>query len=87
MAFDKARYDENNQRKTALREMHKVPYGINEYLINLLSTNATRSDYFRTCITCEHWKEEKCTLYNVVPPVKVIVDGCDQYKDFDEVPF
>lgn len=43
---------------------------------------------FRNCSMCEHWVEGRgCGVYQALPPVKIIVCGCDKFKDNDEIPF
>lgn len=40
----------------------------------------------RSCLQCMHWKELKeiCEKFNVRPPAKVIVNGCEHH---DFIPF
>ena len=38
-----------------------------------------------TCLNCEHWREDKCKLYQAVPPPRVIVHGCASYEE--KIPF
>jgi len=42
--------------------------------------------WFRNCTGCMHWnaESETCKKFNVRPPAKVIVKGCEEY---DEIPF
>lgn len=51
---------------------------------------------FRSCATCQHWQEgganhlgepTGCKKFKQLPPVSVIVAGCDAYEDFYEIPF
>lgn len=53
---------------------------------------------FRSCATCKHWQEEPsgpigCRIHRVLPPVKIIVLGCDKFEDKssasldDDIPF
>jgi hypothetical protein len=48
---------------------------------------------FQSCIVCEHFQEnEICKQYNLRPPAKIIVFGCDLYKEpksnlDDDIPF
>jgi len=41
---------------------------------------------FTTCLNCANWSNqlEKCNLYKVRPPAKVIVVGCETHTD---IPF
>lgn len=81
----------------------KVPLEVHAFFAQLLNHIGRRSDYFATCITCKHWKghkatifeskieetgeQEHCSKFNVLPPLRVIVDGCEHYEDGDETPF
>lgn len=53
---------------------------------------------FQSCATCRHWQEELgqpvgCRVHRLLPPVKIIVLGCDRFQDKvqssldDEIPF
>lgn len=43
--------------------------------------------YGRNCVNCDHWQDDKqlCGQYNILPPAKVIVVGCDKHTDL--IPF
>lgn len=38
-----------------------------------------------TCLNCDHFKDDQCSLYNAVPPPTVIVHGCTSYQE--KIPF
>jgi hypothetical protein len=43
---------------------------------------------FRSCATCRHWVEfNGCGKFQRLPPVEVIVTGCNDYDDNLEIPF
>lgn len=68
----------------------QVPVGIQEFFAKLLNHLGKRSDWFATCITCEHWtngSNVKCSKFNTLPPPEVIADGCEHYVDNESVPF
>lgn len=67
----------------------RVPYPMQEFFAKLLNHIGHRSDWFATCITCEHWKKEEeiCNKFGIRPPACVIVDGCEYYEDNDQIPF
>ena len=77
----------------------RVPYPMQEFFAKLLNHIGHRSDWFATCITCEHWcnvvdtrvdppKEYKhCGKFHCMPPPEVIADGCEYYEDNDQIPF
>lgn len=93
MSFDTQafanRVKANEERKTAAREVQKIPYSLRNALFTIVQSCGNRSDWFRTCITCEHWDSNKeiCNKFGVRPPCAIIVDGCENYVDFDPVPF
>lgn len=44
----------------------------------------------RNCASCTYAKREgsfKCQAYGVVPPLDVIMNGCEGYSDSDDIPF
>jgi hypothetical protein len=65
----------------------RVPYSIQEFFAKMLNHLGHRSDWFATCITCEHWKEQQCDKFKCIPPAAVIADGCEYYEDNDQIPF
>jgi hypothetical protein len=64
-----------------------VPQHFYMFASQLLNTLGKRSDYFASCISCKHFNENRCTLYNAVPPPEVIANGCDSYEDREYIPF
>jgi len=43
---------------------------------------------FQSCINCLNFtKQELCKLVNERPPAQVIVFGCPQYFDIQEIPY
>lgn len=38
-----------------------------------------------TCLNCEHFADDKCRLYQAVPPPAIIVHGCKSYEE--KIPF
>lgn len=45
---------------------------------------------FRTCGSCRNMQkagEPRCALFNAVPPVGIILAGCEKHDDEHEVPF
>lgn len=47
---------------------------------------------FQSCLICEYFQEsEVCKMFNVRPPARIIVFGCEKFKENDrlgdEVPF
>ena len=48
------------------------------------------SAIFRNCDNCRHMTEQGaafCSKFNATPPASVIVVGCDQHDDKEDVPF
>lgn len=56
-------------------------------LANLIVERMSDEGYFRTCCNCKAWDEqhEVCKKYNVQPPARVIVKGCEDHSD--NIPF
>jgi hypothetical protein len=43
---------------------------------------------FRSCASCRNWQEGAgCKKFQALPPVAIIVEGCDAYDDNFEIPF
>lgn len=40
----------------------------------------------RGCETCKYYAPPHCKRFEAVPPIEVILEGCDAYV-FDEIPF
>lgn len=96
--LDMKRIRENDKRKLVMRDYAQIPRSFRDTFLTILQVEGTRSEYFRTCITCEHFESlealdpslppvERCKKFNVLPPAKIIADGCESYNDFDEIPF
>jgi len=48
------------------------------------------SAMFRNCDNCFHMSEQgpaHCSKFNATPPASVIVVGCDQHDDKEDIPF
>ncbi len=48
------------------------------------------STIFKNCDNCKHMVENGpafCALYQMTPPASVIVSGCPQHDDKEEIPF
>ena len=48
------------------------------------------SAVFRNCDNCRHMTEDGpavCNKYGMTPPASVIVVGCDEHDDKEDVPF
>ncbi len=44
----------------------------------------------RSCASCTYAVRSgpfKCCVYDAVPPIDVIMNGCESYSDSDDVPF
>jgi hypothetical protein len=42
---------------------------------------------WQNCTTCHNLVEDKCKLFNAVPPPRVAVVGCPKYRDVVKPPF
>lgn len=59
-------------------------------LLNDWLTNFGPSDIYRTCGNCKHMRQEGpafCGLYQMTPPVGVVIAGCPSHEDVEEIPF
>lgn len=66
----------------------------NQQLSELLNTWLTTqgpSPIFKTCASCRHMSQGNapavCQLYNMTPPVDVIISGCGSHDDANDIPF
>jgi hypothetical protein len=43
----------------------------------------------RNCVNCIAWMHEKewCNKYNLRPPARIIIKGCEYFEDADLIPF
>jgi len=58
--------------------------------LNVWLTSHGPNAIFRTCMSCTNMVQDGpafCRLYNVTPPVAVILAGCDKHNDGEEIPF
>lgn len=100
--FDIESYEENKRRKVIMRKFAKLTHNTQTTLLEIIASDATRTDIFKTCITCKHFEVlepiggdgeliEHCKLVGKRPPAKVIADGCEEYKERyfhdDDIPF
>jgi hypothetical protein len=81
MKTDAERILQDTVRENALKELAK---GITNWMLE--------QGLYRTCLNCEHWIEgppdnmqQICGKYNMRPPTKIIVCGCDDHSD--NIPF
>ena len=52
-------------------------------------TKLNVTDLFRTCASCHNLAGDNrtCSKFGAQPPVRVVVEGCEQYKDAADIPF
>lgn len=59
---------------------------INEWLVT-----AGPSALFKNCANCSHMDPNgappRCTKFNATPPASVIVAGCPEHVDAEDIPF
>lgn len=44
----------------------------------------------RSCASCTYAVRSgpfKCSAFNTVPPIDIIINGCAEYSDSDDIPF
>lgn len=61
-------------------------------LPNILKEVTPSNMLFQSCLICEYFQEnEICKMFNVRPPARIIVFGCEKFKESskldDEIPF
>lgn len=59
---------------------------------NIIKEVTPSNMLFQSCIICEYFQEsEICKMFNVRPPARIIVFGCEKFKESDsldnEIPF
>jgi len=49
--------------------------------------NAISFNIWQCCLNCENWnkKDKNCRLFKAIPPVEVLVIGCEEY--INDIPF
>lgn len=62
---------------------------INSGLLVTLSDSMQRTEFYQSCLTCNHFddKTEICGLNQKRPPAIIIANGCECYDDSGEIPF
>lgn len=78
----------NLERNPQTRKLVKIPLVVTHFIAEVLGATGTRSCYYHTCITCGHWLDDEppiCGKFNVLPPPRVIADGCEFYEDFEDI--
>lgn len=71
------------------QEAHTEVYSA---LVNSVKRVLENQDHFpyQNCLKCLNFDEkpnEICRLYDMRPPAKVIVYGCDKFEDGSDIPF
>lgn len=65
---------------------------LSQLIENTIKDVTPHNMLFQSCIVCEHFGEnEICAKYNVRPPARIIVFGCQNYEESshidDDIPF
>lgn len=74
--------------KRSSGESYKALGDLNSFLEDWALENAGKLR--RSCASCVYAVKDgpfKCSLYNMVPPINVIMDGCSDHNDNDAIPF
>lgn len=61
-------------------------------VMEVLKEVTPKNMMFESCLVCEHFQEnEICKMFNVRPPARIIVFGCEKFKESnnpdDDIPF
>lgn len=74
-------------------EVEVFGQAMGEMLVAIFS-RVGHENIVQSCATCKNWSEDAaagvingCSLFKRMPPVKVIVNGCNEYKDICDIPF
>lgn len=76
--------------KLRLAGKYELQSKLAQLIPDIIKEATPKNMLFQSCIVCEHFQEnEVCKLFNVRPPARIIVFGCDKFEetaDFD-IPF
>lgn len=51
-------------------------------VMEVLKEVTPKNMMFESCLVCEHFQEnEICRMFNVRPPARIIVFGCEKFKE------
>ncbi len=62
-------------------------------VMEVLKEVTPKNMMFESCLVCEHFETdtESCKMFNVRPPARIIVFGCEKFKESDnpdmDIPF
>ena len=74
--------------KYHLRESHGGNIALARALNSVVQLHA--GDFFRNCGNCTSMHANVpafCNRHNVTPPAEIILTGCDDHFDVDDIPF
>lgn len=54
-------------------------------LIKAYQSDMIKHGLWFSCLNCDYWSGNQCNLFNKVPPPKIIVHSCEEWKN--EIPF
>lgn len=65
---------------------------LSQLLVEVIKDVTPSNMLFQSCIVCEHFGEtEVCKMFNVRPPARIIVFGCNKFEESshidDDIPF
>lgn len=78
--------------KLRLAGKYELQSKLAQLVTEILSEVTPKNMMFNSCLICEHFQEnEICKMFNVRPPARIIVFGCEKFKESDsldnEIPF
>ncbi len=78
--------------KLRLQGKYELQSKLAQLIPDIIKEATPKNMLFQSCIVCEHFQEnEICKMFNVRPPARIIVFGCEKYKESDsldmDIPF
>jgi hypothetical protein len=78
----------NSDTKLIPRRLGKIELAakLSQLIENTIKDVSPSNMLFQSCIVCEHFGEnEICSRYNVRPPARIIVFGCQHYEESSHI--
>lgn len=78
----------NSDTKLIPRRLGKIELAakLSQLIENTIKDVSPNNMLFQSCIVCEHFGEnEICSRYNVRPPARIIVFGCQNYEESSHI--
>jgi len=78
--------------KLRLQGKYELQSKLAQLIPDIISEATPKNMLFQSCIVCENFQDDEvCKMFNVRPPARIIVFGCDKFKETDgldsDIPF